>query len=274
MKTSANQNSSPVLIAIGTSASAPSVPRIGPARPTRLGGRVVAQRLGHHGGAEKRDEHRRGGLDALAAQLDDMAHLVHEQQQHEPECELPAPEQAIGGDRDEHRSRRCEDLRLRQQQQRPLAELERQQSDDEQPAEPAPPPGLGRIRLTRKGLVLRVRLARRCEERVGARVRAGRARRRGARVRRRLDDPWCRCRPLRAHRVHCDKPHDRGTPAGHARVTQPRASEALAASSASSSCASTRSRPLSQKPGSARSMPTIAPSSSGLREPPARSSSR
>ena len=40
------------------------------------------------------------------------------------------------------------------------------------------------------------------------------------------------------------------------------------------SCSSTSARPESQKPGSARSIPTIAPSSSGLREPPAASSSR
>ena len=50
--------------------------------------------------------------------------------------------------------------------------------------------------------------------------------------------------------------------------------EACAASSASVSWRSTRSRPASQKPGSARSIPTILPSSSGLREPPADSSSR
>ena len=47
-----------------------------------------------------------------------------------------------------------------------------------------------------------------------------------------------------------------------------------AAASAASSCRSTRSRPRSQKPGSARSMPTIRPSSSGGIEPPAASSSR
>jgi hypothetical protein len=57
-------------------------------------------------------------------------------------------------------------------------------------------------------------------------------------------------------------------------VAYARASASWAAASASSSCAATRSSPLSQKPGSARSMPTIWPSSSGLREPPARSSSR
>ncbi len=50
--------------------------------------------------------------------------------------------------------------------------------------------------------------------------------------------------------------------------------EASAAASASCNWRSTRSRPASQKPGSARSTPTISPSSSGLREPPAASISR
>jgi hypothetical protein len=49
---------------------------------------------------------------------------------------------------------------------------------------------------------------------------------------------------------------------------------APAASSAACSWRSTRSRPASQKPGSARSTPTICPSSCGEREPPAASSSR
>jgi hypothetical protein len=47
-----------------------------------------------------------------------------------------------------------------------------------------------------------------------------------------------------------------------------------ASDSASVSWASTRANPESQKPGSARSMPTIAASFSGLREPPALNSSR
>jgi len=47
-----------------------------------------------------------------------------------------------------------------------------------------------------------------------------------------------------------------------------------AAASAASRRRSTRSRPRSQKPVSRRSMPTISPSSSGLREPPLASSSR
>jgi TAP-like protein len=47
-----------------------------------------------------------------------------------------------------------------------------------------------------------------------------------------------------------------------------------AAASAASSCSRTRSRPLDQNDGSVRSRPGIAARSSGLREPPAASSSR
>ena len=50
--------------------------------------------------------------------------------------------------------------------------------------------------------------------------------------------------------------------------------DSLAAASAASSCSSTMARPPLQKPGSARSRPTIWPSSSGEREPPAASISR
>ena len=51
------------------------------------------------------------------------------------------------------------------------------------------------------------------------------------------------------------------------------AETAAAASSAASSCARTSVRPLLQNSGSVRSRPAICPSSSGLREPPALSSS-
>ena len=61
----------------------------------------------------------------------------------------------------------------------------------------------------------------------------------------------------------------RGQPLG---ACSPRsASTASAAASASSSSPRTSRRPLSQKPGSARSSPAIAARSSGLREPPAAS---
>src|SRR5205807_2258919 len=59
------------------------------------------------------------------------------------------------------------------------------------------------------------------------------------------------------------------TDAARGRYARP---EARAASSASVSWRSTSASPASQKPGSARSMPTILPSSSGGAEPPAESS--
>ena len=58
------------------------------------------------------------------------------------------------------------------------------------------------------------------------------------------------------------------------RLPQSAAMTCSAAASAASSCSATRSRPRSQKPGSARSTPTIRPSSSGEREPPQASISR
>ena len=113
----------------GISAAAPRLPRIGPASPTRASATAFSPSdLAQIDGAQERDEHRRRGLDPLAAELDHVAHLVHEQQQHEADRELPAPDQRVGGDRDQHGRRRGEDLDLRQQEQKRLelrAELER-----------------------------------------------------------------------------------------------------------------------------------------------------
>ena len=86
----------------------------------RLGEGVVAERLGEDRSAEEWDEHGRARADALAAQLEHVAHLVHEQQQHEPGGELPAEEQAVGGDRDERRAGGREQLDLGQQQEQSL----------------------------------------------------------------------------------------------------------------------------------------------------------
>ena len=64
-------------------------PQDRPGEPdARLGGRVVAERLGRDDGAEEGDEHRRRGLDPLAAELDHVPHLVDEQQQHEPTAKV------------------------------------------------------------------------------------------------------------------------------------------------------------------------------------------
>ena len=86
----------------------------------RLGGGVLGHLLHRHERAHEGDEHRRGGLDALAPQLDHVAHLVHEQQQHEAHAELPAPDQRVGPDRHQHRRRGGEQLDLRQQEQERL----------------------------------------------------------------------------------------------------------------------------------------------------------
>ena len=67
------------------------------------------------------DEHRRARLDALAAQLDHVAHLVHEQQHDEADRERPAEEQRVGGDGDERGRRRGQQLDLRQQDSSALA---------------------------------------------------------------------------------------------------------------------------------------------------------
>ncbi len=112
------------------SAAAPRLPRIGPASPTRASAsallaerlaQITAPRNGMNIGAD--------AFDALAPQLDHVAHLVHEQQQHEADRELPAPDQRVGGDRDQHRARGREQLDLRQQQEQRLelrAELHEQ----------------------------------------------------------------------------------------------------------------------------------------------------
>ena len=97
-------------------------------------------------------------------------------------------------------------------------------------------------------------------------------------ARRRSSSGSCRSRcstscETRARRSGCCRPPPRSASAGLAasRYSRP---DCSAASSAWASWRSTRSRPASQKPGSARSMPTIAATSSGLFEPPAASISR
>ena len=59
-----------------------------------------------------------------------------------PSRELPAPDQAVGGDRDEHRAGGRQQLELRQQQQDAL-ELREPCADDGERAEQAAPPGTG-----------------------------------------------------------------------------------------------------------------------------------
>ena len=140
----------------------------------RLGGGVVTERLGADHRTQEGDEHRRAGLDSLAPQRDHVAHLVDEQQRYEAGAELPAPDRAVGGDGDQHRAGRREQLQLRQQQQDCLElgqegrDRRQRRSDD---ALERPLPGLLEVRPL--GLVM---------ERSRRRQRAGR-RRRGRRGR-------------------------------------------------------------------------------------------
>ena len=118
MKARARHRSLPVACQMSTHAAAPMLPRIGPASPTRASAsRVVAERAGGDHRAQERDEDRRAGLDALAPQRDHVSHLVDEQQRDEAGGERPAPEQRIGGQRDQDRAARGQQLQLRKQQQ-------------------------------------------------------------------------------------------------------------------------------------------------------------
>ena len=115
---SARHRSLPVACQMRMQAAAPMLPRIGPARPTRASAValspsdlavITAPRNGMNIGALALMPSRRS--------CDHMSHLVHEQQHDEPGRELEAPDRRVGGDRDEHRARRREQLQLRQQQQ-------------------------------------------------------------------------------------------------------------------------------------------------------------
>ena len=99
----------------------------------RLGGGVVRQLLHADHGAHEGDEQRRSGLDALAAQLQHVAHLMDEDQDHEARCERPAPDQRVGRHRDQHRPRGRQDLELREQQEDAL-ELREQDAQRGEPA--------------------------------------------------------------------------------------------------------------------------------------------
>ena len=124
----------------------------------RLHGGVLRHLLHADVGAHQRDEDRPAGLHALAAKLDRVPHLVDEQQQHEAEPEPPAEDPRVGGQRDEHRARRGEDLRLRQDDQQELelrTELGQQRSERDDAAADALEEAL--VLLDRGGgLVLRL----------------------------------------------------------------------------------------------------------------------
>ena len=102
---------------IARQAAAPSVPRIGPARPTRASAsalspsdleKMAAPRNGMNIGALALIPSRRSWITWPISCTNSSTH--------EARRELPAPEQAVGGDRDERRARGREELDLRQQQ--------------------------------------------------------------------------------------------------------------------------------------------------------------
>jgi hypothetical protein len=88
-------------------------------------------------GAEEGDEEGRRGRHALAAELEDVAELVHEEKQDEADREAPAPDPRIGRDGDEHRRRGREDLELEDREERRL-ELEEQVAESRERREQLP----------------------------------------------------------------------------------------------------------------------------------------
>ena len=84
-------------------------------------------------GAEERHEQDGARRDALTAQRDRVPELVHEQQRDEERREVPAPEQGVGADRDDHRPGRRQVLGLEAEQQQDLG-LRRELRDQQREA--------------------------------------------------------------------------------------------------------------------------------------------
>ncbi len=96
-------------------------------------------------GAEERDEHGPGRVEALAPSLEPVTHLVEEEQEDDAEPEAPAPDQRIAAERDEDEPELREGAELHEQP----------EEDDERCGEPAKHPApVGAARLD--GLVLAV----------------------------------------------------------------------------------------------------------------------
>jgi hypothetical protein len=84
---------------------------------------------------------------------------VHEQQGHEAERELPAPEQGVGADRDDHRERGRYDLELEDREEDEL-ELREQRTDHDERGGELPQEAEARLWPDRPELVGLVRLVR------------------------------------------------------------------------------------------------------------------
>jgi hypothetical protein len=125
---------------------------------------VVGKLLHPDDRAEERDEQRRARPDALPPELEDVAELVHQDEEHESDREGQPPEPRVRRDRDEHRPRGEQDLELEQQP----AELQQEAAEDDegrrQLAQQLSQPGLAADGLVvarigcRHGLVPRIRL--------------------------------------------------------------------------------------------------------------------
>ena len=112
-------------------------------------------------GAEEGDEERRRSRHALAAELEDVAELVHEDQKDEADGEPPAPDPRVGRDRDEHRPRGREDLELEEREREEL-ELRKEGADRRERRDQLLPDLLpARLRMDRLVLTLRLRLVER-----------------------------------------------------------------------------------------------------------------
>jgi hypothetical protein len=103
------------------------------ARTSTLDPGVARQRAHADHGAEEGHEQDRARGDALAAQRDRVPELVHEQQRDEEGREMPAPEQGVGPDRDDHRACRRQVLGLEPEQQQELR-LRRELRDQQREA--------------------------------------------------------------------------------------------------------------------------------------------
>ena len=111
---------------------------------TGFGAGVVPERLRGDHRSHERDEHRRRGPDPLAAELEDVAELMEEEEQYEADGEEPAEDQLIGDDRDQHRGRGREQLQLGERDEDQLRlrpDLREQYADGAQcAADPLPEP--------------------------------------------------------------------------------------------------------------------------------------
>ena len=125
-------------------------------RHLRLRPGVVGQLLQRDQRAEEGDEHRRRDGEALAPRLEHVAELVHEQQQDEADRELPAPEERVGADRDQHRAGDGQELELEDRGEDELELPEQEPERGDRRPEPAQDVARGLRPLDRRVVVRRL----------------------------------------------------------------------------------------------------------------------